>query len=148
MKLLLWIKSLRWLKEAQLADAKASSARLTDELARTEAKLSDKALYLVRRLLSSNEFHAALAHIASLGISYGVEMGLRMGRTDTKFEVAIRNVSNFFIVSEGALSKVTMIFPDKLVCSATSAFSALPVVNEALDQAPIDHATDGSPPVV
>ncbi|GKE30255.1 hypothetical protein Tco_1445639, partial [Tanacetum coccineum] len=36
---------------------------------------------LVRKLLSSDEFHVALAHVASLGINYGVERGLRMGRS-------------------------------------------------------------------
>ncbi|GJV19934.1 hypothetical protein Tco_1368954 [Tanacetum coccineum] len=37
---------------------------------------------LVRKLLSSDEFHVALAHVASLGINYGVERGLRMGRSE------------------------------------------------------------------
>nr|GFD21046.1 hypothetical protein [Tanacetum cinerariifolium] len=40
---------------------------------------------LVQRLLSSDEFNTALAHVASLGISSGVERGLRMGHTDAGF---------------------------------------------------------------
>ncbi|GKG24810.1 hypothetical protein Tco_0395438, partial [Tanacetum coccineum] len=42
----------------------------------------------------------------------------------------------------GALSKVTQILPDKLVRLATSAPIALSVVNEALDQVPLNHASD------
>nr|GEU81289.1 hypothetical protein [Tanacetum cinerariifolium] len=43
---------------------------------------------LVRKLFSTNEFQAALACVASLGINYGVERGLRMGRTNVEFEAA------------------------------------------------------------
>ncbi|GKG39074.1 hypothetical protein Tco_0460786, partial [Tanacetum coccineum] len=51
---------------------------------------------LVRRLLlSSDEFHAALDHVASLGVASGVERGLRMRRTDAEFEAVVQNVSNF-----------------------------------------------------
>ncbi|GJY53740.1 hypothetical protein Tco_0445404 [Tanacetum coccineum] len=105
----------------------------------------------IHMLLSSDEFHAALAHIASLDISYSVEMGLRIGLN--KALVAFPSILFPFLgkvvaVSEGALSEVTKIFPDKLVRSATPAFSAPLVVSEALDQAPVDHATDGLPPIV
>ncbi|GKC12736.1 hypothetical protein Tco_1009518, partial [Tanacetum coccineum] len=114
---------------------------------------------LVQRLLSSDEFHAALAHVVSLGINYGVERGLRMGRTNADFEAAAKKFSNFHIGAEadfnkafvafpttpfpfldkvvaaagGALSKVTQILPDKLVCSATLAPIAPPIFNEASD---------------
>ncbi|GJS86404.1 hypothetical protein Tco_0769040 [Tanacetum coccineum] len=44
---------------------------------------------LVQKLLSSDEFHDALARVASLSINYGVERGLRMGRTYVEFEAAV-----------------------------------------------------------
>nr|GEZ47963.1 hypothetical protein [Tanacetum cinerariifolium] len=43
---------------------------------------------LVQKFLSSDEFHAPLACVASLGINYGFERGLCMGRTDVEFEAA------------------------------------------------------------
>ncbi|GJU08379.1 hypothetical protein Tco_1124809 [Tanacetum coccineum] len=200
-------------RDYSVLDQENKELRLTDELARTDAKISDQALVvrnlqnelalersksqeykevadglraeatrffgsgvecLVRMLLLSDEFHVALAHVASLGISSGVERGLRMERTDAEFEVAVENVSNFSVgaeaefnkalaafpsitfpflgkvaaAAEGALSEVTKILLDKLVRSATPVFSEPPVVSEALDQAPIDHVTHGSPPVV
>ncbi|GKA31229.1 hypothetical protein Tco_0717534 [Tanacetum coccineum] len=199
--------------EVQLADAMASSGKLTDELARTDVKLFDQALVvinlrnelalekcksqeykdviyelrmeitrfvgsdvecLVRRLLSSDEFHAALARVVSLVIASGVERELCMGRIDAKFEVAVQNVSNFSIGVEaefnkalvalpstsfpflskvvaaagGALFEVTHILPDKLVCPADHVSTIPPVVSEALDQAHVDHASDDSPFVV
>nr|GEX24613.1 hypothetical protein [Tanacetum cinerariifolium] len=105
---------------------------------------------LVRRLLASDEFHATLAHVAYLGINYGVERGLSMGRSNADFEAAARKVSNFHIGAEadfnealvafpttsfpflgkivveagGALSEVTQILPDKLARSATPALIA------------------------
>nr|GEX75237.1 hypothetical protein [Tanacetum cinerariifolium] len=66
---------------------------------------------LIRRLLSSDEFNAALAHVASLGINYGVERGLRMGRTDADFEVAAQKVSNFHIGVEADFNKAPVAFP-------------------------------------
>ncbi|GKB53083.1 fanconi anemia group J protein [Tanacetum coccineum] len=73
---------------------------LNDELVQTDAKLSDQAL-VVRNLqnelalertksqgcVSSDEFIAALARFLTLGITFVVERGLRMGRTDAEFEV-------------------------------------------------------------
>ncbi|GJZ29426.1 hypothetical protein Tco_0574073, partial [Tanacetum coccineum] len=163
--------------QAQLADAKALFRRLIDELARTDAKLSDQALVVrnlqnelaLERLLSSDEFHAALARVASLGIAF--ERGCVWV---AKFEVAAQNVSNFFIgaeaefnkalatlpstlfpflgkiaaTAEGALSEVTHILLDKLVCLVAPVSTVPPIVSEALDQAPIDHASDDSPSVV
>ncbi|GJX71709.1 hypothetical protein Tco_0308880 [Tanacetum coccineum] len=79
---------------------------------------------LVRRLLSSNKFNAALAHVMSLGIAFGVEKGLRMGRTDTEFEVAARNVSNFSIGAEAEFNKALDAFPSiqfPFLCKVTSA---------------------------
>ncbi|GJY83029.1 hypothetical protein Tco_0496405 [Tanacetum coccineum] len=125
---------------------------------------------LVQRLLSSDEFDAAHALVASLGINYGVEMGLCMGRTDANFEAAPQNFSNFHIDDEadfnkalvafpttpfpflgkvdvlagGAFFKVTQILQDKLARSATSTPIAPPVVNEASNQVPLNHASDDS----
>ncbi|GJQ95494.1 hypothetical protein Tco_0006633, partial [Tanacetum coccineum] len=117
---------------------------------------------LIRKLLSSDEFHAALACVASLGINYGVERGLRMGRTDVEFEAAAQKVSNFHVgakadfdkalddfpttpfpflskiaaASEGSLSDVAQILPDKFVRSATSIVAAPSSANEAPEQVP------------
>ncbi|GKC92483.1 hypothetical protein Tco_1157925 [Tanacetum coccineum] len=113
--------------EVHLADAEFTVARSLDELAWTDAKLSDQALVvrvlqndlrgevtdfvgsgvesLVHRLLSSDEFNSALARVAYLGITSGVERGLCMGRTDAGFEEAAQNVSNFFVGTEAEFNK-------------------------------------------
>ncbi|GKF74091.1 hypothetical protein Tco_0220423, partial [Tanacetum coccineum] len=111
---------------SQLTDAKTNFASLSEERTQTDAKLSKQYLTekskfqeykdvagglreqvtqfvgsnvesLVRKLLSSDEFHVALARVASLGINYGVERGLRMGHTVVKFEAAVQKVSNFHV---------------------------------------------------
>nr|GEV22922.1 hypothetical protein [Tanacetum cinerariifolium] len=64
-----------------------------------------------KRLLSSDEFHDALAQVASLGINYGVERGLRMGRTDADFEVVAQKVFNFHIDAEADFNKALVAFP-------------------------------------
>ncbi|GJX64403.1 hypothetical protein Tco_0298746 [Tanacetum coccineum] len=66
---------------------------------------------LFRNLLSSDEFHAALAHVASLGINYGVERGLRMGGTDVEFEAAVQKVSNFHAGAKADFDKALVDFP-------------------------------------
>ncbi|GKA81458.1 hypothetical protein Tco_0788150 [Tanacetum coccineum] len=66
---------------------------------------------LVRKLLSSDEFHAALARVASLGINSGVEKGLRMGRTDVEFEAAVQKVSNFHFSAKADFDKALDDFP-------------------------------------
>ncbi|GKA08506.1 hypothetical protein Tco_0687837, partial [Tanacetum coccineum] len=164
--------------QSQLTDAKASSVGLTEELTKTDDKLSEQALTvrdlqnelaleksksqgynvamdglreevtqfvgsgmksIVRKLLSSDEFCDAFARVASLGINYGVERGLRMG--DVEFEAAVQKVSNFHVgvkadfdkalvdfpatpfpflskivvASRGTLSDVAQIWPDKFV---------------------------------
>ncbi|GJZ89692.1 hypothetical protein Tco_0661474 [Tanacetum coccineum] len=130
-------------------------------------------LALERRLLLSVEFYAALAHVASLGVASSVERGLRMGRTDAEFEAAVHNVSNFSIhamtdlnkaldafpstqfpflakvasASEGPLSKVTQILPDKFIRSAEPVSSVPSVVSETPNQASPGHAPHGSPSV-
>ncbi|GKA79243.1 hypothetical protein Tco_0785839 [Tanacetum coccineum] len=65
---------------------------------------------LVRKLLSSDKFHAALAHVASLGINYSVGRVLRMGRTEVEFEVASQKVSNFHIGAKADFDKLLLIF--------------------------------------
>ncbi|GKF39304.1 hypothetical protein Tco_0119365, partial [Tanacetum coccineum] len=141
-----------------------------EELTQTDAKLSEQALTeevtqfigsgverLIRKLLSSDEFHAALAHVASPGINYDVERGLYMGRTDVEFEAAVQKVSNFHVGAkadfnkalddfpttpfpflrkivaafEGSLSDVAQILPYKFVRSATSVAAAPSSANEA-----------------
>ncbi|GKA87374.1 hypothetical protein Tco_0809138 [Tanacetum coccineum] len=112
---------------------------------------------IVRKLLSSDEFHTALARVASLGINYGVERGLRIRRTDVEFEAAVQKVFNFHVgakalddfpttpfpflskiaaASEGSLSDVAQIMPDKFVRSATSVATAPSSANEAPEQVP------------
>ncbi|GJY85002.1 hypothetical protein Tco_0499028 [Tanacetum coccineum] len=89
---------------------------------------------LVRKLLSSDEFHAALDRVASLGINYGVERGLRMGHTDVEFEAAVQKVSTSIKIvaaSEGSLSDVDQILLDKFVRSVTSVAAAPFSANEA-----------------
>ncbi|GKB27123.1 hypothetical protein Tco_0866524, partial [Tanacetum coccineum] len=117
---------------------------------------------LVRKLLSSDKFHAALARVASLGINYGVQRGLHMGRTDVEFEATIQKVSNFYVGAkadfdkalddfpttpfpfrskidaafEGSLSDVAQILSDKFVRSATSVVAAPSSANEAPKRVP------------
>nr|GEV26376.1 ribonuclease H-like domain-containing protein [Tanacetum cinerariifolium] len=115
---------------------------------------------LVRKLLSSDEFHGALVRVASFGINYDVEKGLRMGRTDVEFEAVVHKVSNFHVgvkadfdkalvdfpttpfpflskivvASEGTLFDVAQLLPDKFIRSTTSVFVAPSSVNEAPKQ--------------
>ncbi|GJY61842.1 hypothetical protein Tco_0462499 [Tanacetum coccineum] len=75
------------------------------------------------KLLSSDEFHAALARVASLGLNYCVDRGLCMGRTDIEFEAAFQN--KIVAASGGTLSDL-----------ATSVSVAPSSVNEAPGQVP------------
>ncbi|GKD43815.1 hypothetical protein Tco_1268460, partial [Tanacetum coccineum] len=76
--------------QIELTDARVASIGLSEELSQIDAKLSDQDVVdvlreevtrfdgsgvesLVRKLLSSDEFHAALACVASLGINYDVQ---------------------------------------------------------------------------
>nr|GEU91895.1 transposase (putative), gypsy type [Tanacetum cinerariifolium] len=176
--------------QTELTDAKVASIGLSEELSKTDAKLFDQASgykdvvdglkeevtrfvssgmeSLVRKLLSSDEFHAALAHVASLGINYGVERGLRMGRTNAEFEVAAKKVSNFHIGAKvdfdkalvdfpttpfpflgkiiaaagGTLPEVTQVLPDRHIRSVTSIPVAPPIANKDANQVPLEHASD------
>ncbi|GJT27436.1 hypothetical protein Tco_0907711 [Tanacetum coccineum] len=70
--------------ESQLTDAKAASVCLSEELTRTDVKLSEQALTVrdlqnelaLERLLSSDELHAALARVASLGANVDFDKAL------------------------------------------------------------------------
>ncbi|GJV47961.1 hypothetical protein Tco_1438173 [Tanacetum coccineum] len=120
--------------------------RSSDELARTNAKLSDQALVvrdlrnelslessgidcLAQKFLSSDEFNAALARILTFSITSRVERGLWMGCTDAQFEEASRNIAE---ASEGVLSEIVNIQPDKLTLSAVPA--SVPVSSFAVDK--------------
>nr|GEX63186.1 hypothetical protein [Tanacetum cinerariifolium] len=101
---------------------------------------------IIRKLLLSDEIYATLARVASLGMNYGVERGLRMGHADVEFEAAIQKVSNFHVGAkalddfpaafEGSLSDVAQILPDKSVGSATFVVASPSSGNEAPEQVP------------
>nr|GEV24414.1 hypothetical protein [Tanacetum cinerariifolium] len=101
-------------------DLVASKVRLQEKFDRKRGMLNCFVRRLLlwikslRRLLSSDEFHAALAHVGSLGINYGVKRGLHMGRTDADFDAAARKVSNFHIGAEGEFNKAFVAFPTTL----------------------------------
>nr|GEU97664.1 hypothetical protein [Tanacetum cinerariifolium] len=110
--------------DGQLIEAEVAAARLADELARIDTKLSYQALV--------DEFNATLARILSLGITFGVEKGLRMRRTDAEFEEASPNVSNFFRRAEAEFNKeMASVQPDKVARSVVSASAlATPLLKE------------------
>ncbi|GJR86008.1 gypsy type transposase [Tanacetum coccineum] len=102
---------------------------------------------LVRKLLSSDKFHVALAHVASLGINYGVERGLHIGRTDAEFEVAATPfpfLGKIVGAAGSTLSEVTQVLPDMHIRSVTSVLVAPPIANENANQVPLEHASDDS----
>nr|GEU75446.1 reverse transcriptase domain-containing protein [Tanacetum cinerariifolium] len=134
--------------KARLRKSLSVNRGLTDELAQTNAKLSDQAIVVrnlqnelaLESLLSSDEFHAALAHVSPLA-----EFNKALAAFPSIWFPFLGKV---VVAAEGALSDVTKVFPDKLVYSATLVISTPPVVSEDLDQAPVDHVINGSPPVV
>ncbi|GJX49775.1 hypothetical protein Tco_0276620 [Tanacetum coccineum] len=90
---------------------------------------------LVRKLLSSDEFHAALARVAYLGINYGAKANFDKVLVDfltTPFPF----LSKIVAASGGTLSDMAQILPDKFIRSATSVSVAPSSVIEALDQVP------------
>ncbi|GJT37149.1 hypothetical protein Tco_0937014, partial [Tanacetum coccineum] len=89
-------------------------------------------------------FHAALARVSSHGIAFGVERGLRMGRTDAEFEVAAQNVSNFSIGTEVEFNKALATLPSTLFPFLSKVAAAA----GALNQSPVDHASDDSPSII
>nr|GEU85287.1 hypothetical protein [Tanacetum cinerariifolium] len=93
-------------KKDLLVKAKATTARLANELDHAELKLSEQALVmrnLENKLVldksesQSDKFNATLARILSFGITSGVERGLRMGCFDVEFQDTFPKVSNFIL---------------------------------------------------
>ncbi|GJY79264.1 hypothetical protein Tco_0485065 [Tanacetum coccineum] len=87
---------------------------------------------LVRKLLSSDEFYAALAHVASLGAKDDFDKAL-VGFPTTPFPFLGKVVA----AVGGTLSDVARILPDKFARSSTSVFAVPFDVNEAPDQVPL-----------
>ncbi|PWA48008.1 hypothetical protein CTI12_AA393550 [Artemisia annua] len=81
---------------------------------------------LVRRFLGSSEFNQALARVAALAVSSGVERGLRMGRTESQFQDVSRMVSNFI---PGAEKK----FDDVVAALPTQAFPFFSKVSQSAE---------------
>jgi hypothetical protein len=82
---------------------------------------------LVRRFLESDEFSQAFASVISLGVSAGLERGLRMGRSETQFQDISQRISHFVPEAKEKLDDVMTAFPtqafpffDKVVQSAES----------------------------
>ncbi|GJY22420.1 hypothetical protein Tco_0396078 [Tanacetum coccineum] len=142
--------------QSQLANAKDFTMGLSDELAWTDVKLADYALVVrdlqnelaLERLLSSDEFHAALDHVVSLGIASGVKKGLHMGCTDVEFEVASQIfpfLDKVTLVAKGPLFEVTQIVLKRLVFLAGSVSNVVVSVSGIPNQALVDQASDNSP---
>nr|GEW12176.1 hypothetical protein [Tanacetum cinerariifolium] len=93
---------------------------------------------LVRRLLSSDEFHAALAHVSTLAAEFNKSLD---ALPSTPFLFLHKVVA----AASGALSEVTQILPDKLIRPIAPVSTMPHVVNEALNQAHVDHASDDLP---
>ncbi|GJW52972.1 mitochondrial proton/calcium exchanger protein-like protein isoform X1 [Tanacetum coccineum] len=85
---------------------------------------------LVRNLLSSDEFHAALAHVASLGAKADFDKAL-VGFPTTPFPF----LGKVAAAAGGTLFDVAHILSDKFARSSTSVFAVPFDVNEAPDQA-------------
>nr|GEW52381.1 hypothetical protein [Tanacetum cinerariifolium] len=86
----------------------------SEEVRKLQSQLTDAkaaSVGLIRKLLSSAEFYAALARVASLGINYGVERGLRMGCTDAEFEMVVQKVFNFQVSAKANFDKAFVGFP-------------------------------------
>nr|GEV90454.1 hypothetical protein [Tanacetum cinerariifolium] len=66
---------------------------------------------VVRNLLSSDEFHAALARVLSLDVNYGVERELRIGHTNVEFEAVVQQVFNFHAGAKADFDKALVNFP-------------------------------------
>ncbi|GKD04083.1 hypothetical protein Tco_1179057 [Tanacetum coccineum] len=95
------------------------------------------------KLLSSDEFHVALARVASLGINYGVEKGLRMGHTNVEFEAAIQKVSNFHVGAKADFDKALVDFPTTPFPFLNKIVAASRVLMKLRNKCLLDHASDG-----
>ncbi|GJR79917.1 hypothetical protein Tco_0150702 [Tanacetum coccineum] len=135
------------LGETELTDVRVASIGLLEELSQTDAKLSDQALVfvgssmesLVWKLLSSDEFHAALACLASLGINYSADFDKALVDFPT---APFPFLGKIDAASEGNLFEVTQVLSNKHVRSFISASVVPPISNEDADQVPLEHATD------
>ncbi|GJU93578.1 hypothetical protein Tco_1318334 [Tanacetum coccineum] len=146
--------------QSQLADARVASTDITEELSQSDAKLSEQVLIvrdlqnelalesvegLVRRLLSSDEFHAAVAHVASLVSNFHIGAKAEFEKALVDFPTtSFPFLGKVAAAARGALSEVTQILSDKLAHSATPVLIVSPIVNEVADQVPLDHASDDS----
>nr|GEY39308.1 hypothetical protein [Tanacetum cinerariifolium] len=130
--------------ESQLTDAKVAFIGLMEELTQTDVKLSKQALNMrdlqnelaLERLLSSDEFHAALARAASLDINYGTKADFDKALVDfptTPFPF----LGKVAMAVGCTLFDVAQILPDKFARSATLVSTAPSGVNEAPDQVPL-----------
>nr|GEX96320.1 hypothetical protein [Tanacetum cinerariifolium] len=127
--------------QSQLADARVASSGLTEELARTDAKLSEP-------VLTMRDLHDEFALESSKPQGYkdvadelrikviqfiGSGVGLRMGRNDADFKAAAQKVSNFHIGAEADFNKALVAFPTtpfpflgKVVAAAGGSLSEVP----------------------
>ncbi|GKB13664.1 hypothetical protein Tco_0847587 [Tanacetum coccineum] len=127
------------LKRSKSQGYKNSANKLREEIAHF---IGSGVEGLVRMLLSCDEFHVALTHVASLAINYGVERGLRAKADFDKALVGFPTTLFPFLgkvvaVARGTLFNVAHILPDKFARSSTSV-SVVPYdVNEAPDQVPL-----------
>nr|GEW62943.1 hypothetical protein [Tanacetum cinerariifolium] len=125
--------------QSHLIDAKTTSAR-----GEVTQFVGSGVESLVWKLLSSNEFHAALARVASLSIDYGVERGLRMGRTDVEFEAAVQKVSNFHAGAKADSDKALVDFPTTPFLYLSKIVAVSGVLMKFRNKCLIDHASDDS----
>ncbi|GKB97630.1 hypothetical protein Tco_0983767 [Tanacetum coccineum] len=88
---------------------------------------------LVRKLLSSDEFHAALARVASLGINYCADFDKALDDFPTTLFPFLSKID---AASKGSLSDVAQILPKKFVRSATLVAAAPSSANEAPERVP------------
>nr|GEU67520.1 hypothetical protein [Tanacetum cinerariifolium] len=86
---------------------------------------------LVRKLLSSDEFHVALAHIADFDKAL-------VDFPTTPFPF----LGKIVVASASTLFEVTQILPDEHIRLVTSALVAPSIANEDADQVPLEHASD------
>ncbi|GJZ13068.1 hypothetical protein Tco_0548298 [Tanacetum coccineum] len=97
--------------QSQLSDAKVASVGLTEELTRTDDKLSKQALTVrdLQNKLALEKFKSQGYKDAMDGLRE--EWGLRMGQTDVEFEAAVQKVSNFYVGAMADFDKALVDFP-------------------------------------
>ncbi|GJR81398.1 hypothetical protein Tco_0152183 [Tanacetum coccineum] len=116
-------KDLRSLRDVTSAENELASERsrsqgykdVVDELKMEVTQFIGSSVEgLVRRLLSSDEFHVALAHVASLGINYGVERGCVWDVLMLILRQLLEKFLTFILVLTLILTKILLPFP--LLC--------------------------------